>query len=101
MSHKENDIDFLSDTTEQTSTRFVCFITPGLRRFDLAITMTNHFYGKQMVTDIQSGRTALIGPDDLELDGYLEYVYNLSEDEARELRNFLWLTVGAVHFPHE
>lgn len=99
--HQKNEFDFLSDSTEQTSTRFVCFITPGLRRFDLAITTTNHFYGKQLVTDLQSGRTALIGPDDLEQEGYLEFVYRLNADEARELETFLWLTVGMVHFPHE
>lgn len=104
MSHPTNhqdEFDFLSDSTEQTSTRFVCFITPGLKRFDLAITTTNHFYGKQLVTDLQSGRTALIGPDDLELEGYLAYVYQLKEEDARELESFLWLTVGMVHYPHD
>ncbi|WP_424767294.1 DUF3055 domain-containing protein [Paenibacillus sp. sgz302251] len=92
------DFDFMSDTTEQTSTRFVTFIAPSLKRFDLAVTTTNRFYGKKLVTDLQSGKTAIIGPDDLEEEGYLEYTYKLTEEEAAELVQFLYFVVGTVHF---
>ncbi|MGM0880075.1 MAG: DUF3055 domain-containing protein [Bacillota bacterium] len=92
------DFDFMSDTTEQTSTRFVTFIGPSLKRFDLAVTSTSRFYGKKLVTDLQSGKTAIIGPDDLEEEGYLEYTYKLTEEEAAELVQFLYFVVGTVHF---
>ncbi|MBD2872019.1 DUF3055 domain-containing protein [Paenibacillus arenilitoris] len=92
------DFDFMSDSTEQTSTRFVTFIGPSLKRFDLAVTTTNRFYGKKLVTDLQSGKTAIIGPDDLEEEGYLEYTYKLTEEEAAELTQFLYFVVGTVHF---
>jgi len=94
-----SNFDFLADTTEQTTTRFVCFITPSMKRFDLAITTTKQFYGKKMVTDLQSGKTALIGPDDLEEEGYLQFVYNLTKEEASELHDFLLQVVGPVSFP--
>jgi len=90
--------DFLSDSLEDTSTRFVTFITPGLKRFDLAILTTNRFYGKKLVTDLQFGKTAIIGPDDLEEEGYLEHVFNLTEEEGNELRQFLYFVVGTVNF---
>jgi len=90
--------DFLSDTTEDTTTRFVTFITPGMKRFDLAVTATHRFYGKKLITDLQFGRTAIIGPDDLEEEGYLEHVFNLTEEEAMELNQFLQFVVGAVNF---
>ena len=90
--------DFMSDTTEETSTRFVTFIGPSLKRFDLAITATNRFYGKKLVTDLQAGKTAILGPDDLDAEGYLEHIFKLTEEEARELTQFLYLVVGAVHF---
>ncbi|MFD2671310.1 DUF3055 domain-containing protein [Marinicrinis sediminis] len=91
--------DFLSDSTEDTSTRFVCFVgEESLHRFDLAITTTNRFYGKKLVTDLQSGRTAIIGPDDLEEEGYLEHVYKIKEDEAEELAAFLVQIVGPINF---
>lgn len=92
------DFDFMSDTTEQTSTRFVTFIGPSMKRFDLAVTSTNRFYGKQLITDLQSGKTAIIGPDDLEEEGYLEYTYKLTEEEAAELVQFLYFVVGTVNF---
>lgn len=92
------DFDFMSDSTEETSTRYVTFIGPSLKRFDLAITSTNRFYGKKLVTDLQSGKTAIIGPDDLEEEGYLEYTFKLTEEEAAELIQFLYFVVGTVHF---
>ncbi|MGN7457382.1 DUF3055 domain-containing protein [Paenibacillus pasadenensis] len=92
------DYDFMSDSTEETSTRFITLITPGLKRFDLAILTTNRFYGKKLVTDLQGGRTAIIGQDDLEEEGYLEHVFKLTEEEASELGAFLSLVVGEVNF---
>jgi hypothetical protein len=92
------DFDYLSDSTEQTSTRFVTFVTPNLARFDLAITTTNRFYGKKLVVDMQSGRSGVLGPDDLEEEGVLESVFKISETEAAELAQFLVLVLGAVHF---
>ncbi|REE57562.1 Protein of unknown function (DUF3055) [Paenibacillus taihuensis] len=90
--------DFMSDSTEDTSTRFVTFITPNLKRFDLAITTTNRFYGKKLITDLQMGRTAIIGQDDLDEEGYLEFTFKLTEEEAADLRQFLELVVGTVNF---
>lgn len=92
------DFDFLSDHTEETRTRFVTFIGPSLRRYDLAITTTASFYGKKLVTDLQAGKTAIVGPDDLEQEGYLEYAFNLTEDEGIELGQFLSMVVGTVNF---
>lgn len=89
--------DFISDSTEETSTRFVTFITPNLNRFDLAITKTNRFYGKKLVTDLQKGITAIIGSDDLEEEGYLEETFRLTEEEAAELETFLQLVIGPAH----
>jgi len=93
-----SDLDYLYDSSEETTTRFVCFVGESMHRFDLAITNTNRFYGKKLVTDLQSGRTAVIGPDDLEEEGYLEHVYKLTEEEAAELTHFLSQVVGAINF---
>lgn len=91
--------DFLSDTTEQTAIRFVTFISEqSMNRFDLAIAMTNRFYGKLLVTDLQSCRSAIIGPDDLEEEGYLEHAFRLDEEKAQELKRFLLEVVGNITF---
>ncbi|SDC37620.1 Protein of unknown function [Melghirimyces thermohalophilus] len=82
------DFFFLYDENEETQTRFVSFMGET-NRFDLGITMTDRFYGKMIVFNIQSNRFAIIGPDDLEEPGYLERVYDIGEDEAEELKQYL------------
>lgn len=58
-------------------------------RFDLAIIMTDRFYGKKLVLNLQSNRFAIIGQDDLEEEGYLEHAFQITEAEAAELTSFL------------
>lgn len=49
------------------------------QRFDLAIVQTGRHYGKHLVLDMQGNRFAIIGPDDLDEEGYLEYAFQLSK----------------------
>jgi hypothetical protein len=79
---------FLYDDTENTKTRFVSFVGDN-QRFDLAIVQTDRHYGKHLVLDLQGNRFAIIGEDDLKEEGYLEYAFQLSEEDAEELRSFL------------
>ena len=94
----EQELDFLYDVTEDTRTRFVSFIGESMKRFDLAITSSNRFYGKKLVTDIQMGKTAILGPDDIGMEGYLAHIFKLTEEEAAELVDFLEQIIGTVHF---
>lgn len=98
MTDPTNELDFLSDSTEDTSTRFVTFIGKSMKRFDLAVMTTNRFYGKKLVTDLQNGRTAILGTDDLEEEGYLEQIYELNQEEASDLKAFLFQVVGEAYF---
>ncbi|MFC5711182.1 DUF3055 domain-containing protein [Thalassorhabdus alkalitolerans] len=83
---------FLYDDIEETKTRFVSFMGES-QRFDLAIISSGRHYGKQIVLDMQSNRFAIVGSDDLEEPGYIEYAYRLNEEEASELRSFLYEVV--------
>lgn len=80
---------YLYNDQEDTKTRFVSFMGENYR-FDLAIVTTSRHYGKHLVLDMQSNRFAIIGTDDLKEEGYLEFAYNLGEEEAEELRSFLY-----------
>lgn len=90
--------DFLSDSTEQTMTRYVTFISPSVHRFDLAIVTTERFYGKKLVIDLQSGRSATLSQEDLEEDGVLENVFRISEEQASELAQFLSFVLSPANF---
>ena len=84
---------FLYDDIEDTKTRFVSF-TGESQRYDLAILQSSRFFGKVLVMDIQYNRFAILGPDDLEEEGYLEHVYNRNAEEASELRDYLQELIG-------
>jgi hypothetical protein len=84
---------FLYDDTIDTKTRFVSFVGKN-QRFDLALLHTDRFYGKLLVLDLQSNRFAIIGSDDLDEPGYIEHAYGLNEEDANELRSFLYEIVG-------
>ncbi|MGG3468078.1 DUF3055 domain-containing protein [Neobacillus pocheonensis] len=79
---------FLYDDTENTRTRFVSFVGEN-QRYDLAIVQTDRHYGKPLVLDMQGNRFAIIGHDDLQEEGYLEFAFQLNEEDAEELRSFL------------
>lgn len=79
---------FLYDDTENTKTRFISFMGEN-SRFDLAITHSDRYYGKSIVLDIQGGRFAIIGQDDLEEEGYIEHAFRLNKEDAEELSAFL------------
>jgi len=83
---------FLYDDTVETKTRFVSFMGDN-QRFDLAVIQSDRYYGKQLVLDIQSNRFAIIGEDDLKEPGYIEHAFNLNEENAEELRVFLFKIV--------
>jgi hypothetical protein len=79
---------FLYDDMENTRTRFVSFVGEN-QRYDLAIVKSDRHFGKSLVLNMQGNRFAIIGHDDLEEEGYLEYAFQLNEDEAEELKSFL------------
>ncbi|MDQ0219660.1 DUF3055 domain-containing protein [Peribacillus cavernae] len=83
---------FLYNDIVDSKTRFVSFMGDQ-SRFDLAVITTDRFYGKKLVLDMQSTRFAIIGQDDLEEEGYIEHAFQIAEDEASELRDFLYEVV--------
>lgn len=93
-----SEFQHLYDYREETTTRFVCILGKSLRRFDLALMSTNSFFGKKIVIDMQSGRSAILGPDDIAEEGYLEHAFKVTEQEADELREFLGDIVGTINF---
>lgn len=87
------DFDLLYDEAEQPQVRYVSFFGET-KRFDLAIVSTTRYYGKKLVLDLQGNRFAIIGSDDLDEPGYLEEAYMLEEEEATELKQYLYTVVA-------
>lgn len=83
---------FLYDEKENTTTRFVSFMGETTRH-DLIITITEKFYGKKLIVNLQTNRAALVGEDDLKEDGYIEYAFGVTAEEAEELTELLYSIV--------
>lgn len=92
MTTNDHALEFLYDDFENTRTRFVSFVDADFR-FDLAIIVTDRFYGKLLILNLQSNRFAIIGSDDLEEEGYIEEVYNFSKEEADTFRDFIYTLI--------
>lgn len=84
---------FLYDDTEDTQTRFVSFVGE-YGRYDLAILKSDRFFGKALVLNMQGSKFGIIGPDDLEEEGYVAHILGLDDDEASEVESFLGQIVG-------
>ncbi|WP_226375189.1 DUF3055 domain-containing protein [Effusibacillus dendaii] len=83
------DFIYMYDDKEKTETRYIGFVGE-YGRFDLMITTTAHFYGKKVVTCLQSNRSAILNEKDAVNALYLEEAFGLgSEDMAKELSRFL------------
>ncbi|WP_075643067.1 DUF3055 domain-containing protein [Exiguobacterium indicum] len=85
--------DFLYDDVEQTKTRFVSWIGEA-SRFDLAITHSEHFYGKILVLNLLSNLYAIIGADDFDEPGYIATAFDVEDDAATELEMYLRAYIG-------
>lgn len=82
-------IDFyLYDDTEDANVRFTSFVGDE-SRYDLALLQTNRHFGKTIVMNMQNNKFSIMGRDDLNEPGYIEYSLGVSENEAKEVYEFL------------
>lgn len=79
---------FLYDDDENGSLRFVG-IAGDHGRYDLTVIHTTKFFGKTLVLNMQNNKFSIMGPDDLEEEGYVEYALGLSDVQADEVKDFL------------
>ncbi|MDB5085982.1 MAG: hypothetical protein JWN30_2868 [Bacilli bacterium] len=82
------DTIIMYDEVEQTTTRYVGIIGDQAR-FDLMIVTTGHFFGKYVVTCLQTARSAILNLEEADDAAYLAQAFALSETEAEELSEFL------------
>lgn len=81
--------DKLYEELEQGRVRFLGFTTNDIR-YDFGIVYTSMFFGKPLVICMQTGRSSLLGPYDLENVQHLSEVFRLpSEEEARDVADIL------------
>ena len=88
----------LYDEHENVKSRFVGFTTEETR-YDFGIVYTNLFFGKPLVVCMQTGRSTLLDPNDLENTEYLKKAFNMENyQQAEDLSEFFKESLPGVYF---
>jgi hypothetical protein len=78
----------LYDEHEKVQVRFVGFTTDATR-YDFGIVHTNMFFGKPLIVCMQTGRSALLDPTDLDNIEYLQKAFHIKDTaQATDLAEF-------------
>ncbi|ANB56313.1 hypothetical protein GFC29_243 [Anoxybacillus sp. B7M1] len=81
-------VDKLYDEHEQVKVQFVGFATKDTR-YDFGIVYTNLFFGKPLVICMQTGRSALLDPRDVENHEYLQNIFRIdTASQTADLADF-------------
>jgi hypothetical protein len=91
----------LYDEYEKVKVRFVGFTTKDVR-YDFGIVFSNMFFGKPLVICMQTGRSALLDPKDIEDLDHLQNVFRIdSLEQANDLAEFFKTALPSIPFQPE
>nr|WP_175475860.1 DUF3055 domain-containing protein [Evansella caseinilytica] len=83
----------LYDETERVNVRFIGITTENVR-YDFGIMYTNMFFGKPLITCMQTGRSFLMCAEDAKDIEHLRKVFKLTDHkEAEAISEFLAVTL--------
>jgi transcriptional regulator of heat shock response len=90
--------DKLYDEHENVKVRFIGFTTEQTR-YDFGIIYTNMFFGKPLVVCMQTGRSTLLDPKEIEDIEYLQNVFRIPDkQQAADLAEFFRDTLPQIPF---
>ncbi|WP_456275649.1 DUF3055 domain-containing protein [Bacillus sp. AK128] len=93
-----NYFERLYDENEMAKVRFVGFTTDEVR-YDFGLVYTNMFFGKPLVICMQTGRSALLDPQDIENIDTLQQTFRIrTYKEAEDLSEFFKETIPTTNF---
>ena len=89
-------IDIISESTERQLVHHYCLLTQN-NRYDLSIAFSNHFYGKSMVTSIQSSKMALLCLEDVHSEDYWAPKLGIADEDISEIQTFFSMVLPSRH----
>lgn len=88
----------LYDEFENVNVRFVGFTTEDTR-YDFGIIFTNMFFGKPLVVCMQTGRSSLLDPKDLDDIEYIQRAFHIKDvQQVKELVEFFTSALPSIPF---
>ncbi|CAM3432281.1 SAV0927 family protein [Cytobacillus oceanisediminis] len=82
-------LDIISERNEKQSIHYFCILSND-HRYDLTIAYSGHFFGKAMVTSLQSGRMVLLCSEDIYNDYYWAPKLDIQQEDIPEFQDFFW-----------
>jgi len=88
----------LYDENENVKVRFVGFTSKDVR-YDFGIVYTNMFFGKPLVVCMQTGRSTLLDPEDIEDHEYIRQIFRIdTTEQAADLAEFFQEMLPSIPF---
>ena len=93
--------DKLYDENEKAHVRFVGFVSNDVR-YDFGFIFTDQFFGKPLVVCMQTGRSTLLDPRDVEDYEQIMRIFKIpDEKQARDLAEFFLDTLPSISFTEQ
>jgi hypothetical protein len=80
-------LDIISERNEKQSIHYYCILSND-HKYDLIIAYSVNFYGKAMVTSLQSGRMVLLCSDDIHTEHYWAPKLGIEQVDIPEFQGF-------------
>jgi|SRR5579875_1949007 len=90
-------LDILSEQKEKQQLHYYC-LTSHNHRYDLTIGYSEYFYGKAMVTSIQTGKMVLLCQDDIDLLHHWAEQLGIEQEDIPEFQEFFQLVLQSCPF---
>lgn len=93
-------LDILAEQKEQQLFHYFCLISNN-HRYDLTIGYSEQFFGKAMVTSIQSGKMVLLCQEDSYSDHHWAERLGIEEEDIPEFQKFFSLVLQTRPFQEQ
>lgn len=93
-------LDILTEQKEQQLLHYFCLISNN-HRYDLTIGYTEQFFGKAMVTSIQSGKMVLLCQEDTLSDHHWAERLGIEREDIPEFQEFFSLVLQTRPFQEQ
>jgi hypothetical protein len=93
-------LDILAEQKEQQLFHYFCIISNN-HRYDLTIGYSEQFFGKAMVTSIQSGKMVLLCQEDSYSDHHWAEKLGIEEEDIPEFQEFFSLVLQTRPFQEQ
>lgn len=93
-------LDIISEMSEKQLFKYFCLLSNNYR-YDLTIGYSEHFFGKAMITTLQSGKMVLLCQEDIKEDYRWANSLGIEKEDIPELIEFFELVLQPSPFQEQ